>query len=86
MTYISLFMVKLPWLLPLPPVNDFILFFQFKSTFDHTRTHTQISSVDLPVILLVGPLVDEEGDKEGRGYCEERGTDAPQDVWHLRLI
>merc|ERR1712181_108707 len=50
---ISLFMVELPWLLPLTPV-----------------------------VLLVGPLIDEEGDKEGGRHCEERRANAPENVWH----
>ena len=68
---ISLPVVKLSWLLPLSPVQ--------------VNINTREPRVGLPVILLVGPVVDEVGDQEGRHHREHRGADAPQSVGHLRF-
>ena len=72
-------MVELSWLLPLTPEYSIEVKFVIQAT------PTPFSSVCLPVILFVGPVIDEESDKEGWRHCEERRANAPQNVWHLRL-
>ena len=49
------------------------------------RTNGPEEQFRQPVILLVGPVVDEVGDQEGRNHREHRGADAPQSVGHLRF-
>ena len=47
------------------------------------KPHT-MTTVCLPVIFLVSPVIDEVGDKEGGNHREEGGANAPQGVRHLR--